>query len=243
MAVWLSNFMQLDEPAEWRGLNDLLDWSLAGEIDKIGFIKRGMAEVFRRRHAPAETLLAYVRQIPTMPSLPRSGGPHLGIWAVEPIWRKLPYAMIAAASLIPNAQIWAVGQSTRASQLAELVNAPFRQISESPIPVEDMPAALAGMHLNLYVTLSECAPMLPLESLAAGTPCLVGPSAPYFDDFPRLYEQIVVTSPDDSAQLFQRIEAALERRADIIQTYSQFAHSYNREAKTQLNRFTGTDAD
>lgn len=235
--VWHGNFMQLGESDDWHGLRAVLEWARADVIEKVGFIKPGMAEVFARRGLHTMHLLNYVRRTPNAPSLPMENGPHLGLWAVEPIWRKLPYTMIAASALVPGATLWAAGQNKRTAELADLVGVRYRTLTDGPLPQAEMPVALAQMHINLYVTLSECAPMLPLESLAAGVPCLVGPSAQYFDDEPILRNSLMVAAPDDAQAIHAALAHALDNRPRIIDTYKLFAQRYNNLARTRLSQF------
>ncbi|HRK69708.1 MAG TPA: hypothetical protein PKY73_19350 [Hyphomonas sp.] len=235
--VWHGNFMQLGERDNWHGLRMVLNWAKEGVIERVGFVKQGMAEVFSRQGVPTGYLLNYVRRIPDGPSEPMQGGPHLGLWAVEPIWRKLPYTMIAAAALMPGAMLWAAGQNRRAEEVAALVGVPYQRLVDGPVAQTQMPRALARMHVNLYVTLSECAPMLPLESLSAGVPCLVGPSTQYFADEPVLRNNLTVNVPDDARAIGASLSNALDNRPQIIETYKLFAQRYNRLAKENLDRF------
>ena len=87
--IWHGNFMQLDESTDWHGLRTIIDWAREGVIERLGFVKQGMAEVFARQGIPTGFIQNYVRHLPAGPSTPMDGGPHLGLWAVEPIWRKL----------------------------------------------------------------------------------------------------------------------------------------------------------
>lgn len=234
--IWHGNFMQLGESADWHGLQTVLDWARQGVVERVGFVKQGMAEVFARQGIPTGYLLNYVRRIPDGPSTPMEGGPHLGLWAVEPIWRKLPYTMIAGAALVPGATLWAAGQNRRAAEVAALVGVPYRQLSTGPVPQAEMPSALGRMHVNLYVTLSECAPMLPLESLAAGVPCLVGPNTTYFEDFPELSRHLVVAMPDDAGQLAKKTIEAMNHRSAILAAYNNAMSSWQSKALVLQNK-------
>jgi glycosyltransferase involved in cell wall biosynthesis len=68
---------------------------------------------------------------------------------------------------------------------------------------------MAKMDLNLYVTLSECSPMTPLESISLGVPCIVGPTTTFFDDSPLLRSTLVVPSPEDIGSIKATVDAAL----------------------------------
>ena len=77
------------------------------------------------------------------------------------------------------------------------------------------------MDLNMYVTLSECSPMVPLESMALGVPVLVGPTTTYFDHEPVL-EGLVVRSPEDMKSIQTTIEHVLENYNDISARLIEF---------------------
>lgn len=232
--IWHGNFMQLDESTDWHGLRTIIDWAREGVIERVGFVKQGMAEVFARQGIPTGFIQNYVRHLPAGPSAPMEGGPHLGLWAVEPIWRKLPYTMIAGAALVPGATVWAAGLNRRAEEVASLVRVPYRRLADGPIPQADMPTALARMHINLYVTLSECAPMLPLESLAAGVPCLVGPTVQYWRENPLLQRLLVTPGADRPDELAAYVVAAIEARDDIVEEYRDQAAGFASQALTRL---------
>ncbi len=101
-ALYFSSLMQQGERGSWLSLRLLMDLAHAGTIRRVGFAKAGMAEMFTSLRIPASFVSSAVFQIPPGPSAPRPGGPHLGIWAVNTsVWRKLPFAMLAAARDIP----------------------------------------------------------------------------------------------------------------------------------------------
>jgi len=93
------------------------------------------------------------------------------------------------------------------------------------------------MHLNLNVTLSECAPMVPLESLSLGVPCLLGPTSHYFEDHEYLRSRLVVPMPDSAWSIGNLIAQALEERTEIIEAYRAYAPGYNQRAGDSLARF------
>lgn len=95
--------------------------------------------------------------------------------------------------------------------------------------------ALSRMHLNLYVTLSECSPMLPLESLAVGVPCLFGPNSHLFEDHAYLHSRLVVPYPDRSDVIAHMIKQALAEREQIIAEYIVYAPKYNRYCRQLLS--------
>jgi hypothetical protein len=171
-----------------------------------------------------------VRQIPEAPSIPLSDGKHIGIWG-EPDWgwRKLPYAMLAAMPLISEVKIHVHNVSPRALELAQLLKIDIDGSTE-PIQQSRMKNFLEKMHLNLYITLSECAPMLPLESLSVGVPCLFSPTSHYFKDHEFLYHRLIVPYPEDTDCIANYVTQAIEDRDEIIDAYRKYAPSYNKRS-------------
>ncbi len=245
--IWYASFLQSDEEFGWRGFKIIHELCQKGMIKKWGFAKKGMAEAVALAGVDTGFVMHSVRQIPSGPSHPPknisdTGGPHLGLWALASIWRKSPYAMMAAAARFPQAELFIVGQNERAREFGNFFGIQATYMDE-PIPQNEMPAALARMHLNLYVTLSECAPMLPLESLSVGVPCLIGPNSHLFEDHPYLHSRLVVPYPDRSDIIAQFIQKALEERNEIVEAYIRYAPDYNRRARQSLCDFLEIPSD
>ena len=100
-ATWYNSFM-MSSPRSWKSLVELKQLVTDRRIKKIGFAKSGMAEVFNRLGVPSSFVLHAIDKTPAGASDPLPGGPHLGVAAVSLArWRKLPFAMLAAATEIP----------------------------------------------------------------------------------------------------------------------------------------------
>lgn len=238
-AIWHSSFLQSGEDVSWRGLQTLLAYARNGQIVKIGFVKEGMAEVLSKYDVRTGFVMNLVQRIPDGPSFPSMdvGNFKLGLWNTNgSSWRKLPFAMIAGAGTVRGCTLHITGADKRTREFSPLLGVQS-VISEAPIPQPEMPLRLAEMHLNLYVTLSECAPMLPLESLSVGVPCLFGPNSHYFRDNQFLHSRLVVPYPDSAQMIAKYIERALEERSDIVREYIRYAPGYNARAKQSLIDF------
>jgi hypothetical protein len=238
-AVWYSSFLQASERYGWRSFRAVKELTAHGHIRKLGFAKAGMAEVMNRMGIPAGLVLSTVPKIPAGPSLPNEGGPHLGLYAVRlAIWRKLPYAMLAATTAIPGAVVHVSGADQRVEDFVRELDIQA-EVRRRPIPQEEIGAALARMHVNLYVTLSECCPMLPLESLSEGAPCLIGPNSHLFEEDQYLFDRLVVPFPDRNDVIGWYIERAIDERDEIIAAYRRYVRSYNERSQEALHEFLG----
>ncbi len=235
--LWHGSFLQVREDYAWRGLRLLTELANRNVIHAIGFVKEGMSEVFERLGLRAAFVLNYVDEIPVAPSKHAEGGPHLGMWVSNEGWRKPPYAMAAGVSRLPGANLHFNGDRKRLSEFARLVGLTIQPHGEGLFGREELGKWMRTMHLNLYVTLSECCPMLPLESLSVGTPCLIGPNSHLFRDDRYLFDRLVVPFPDSSDAIHSKCVQALEERDEIIDAYRAYAPGYNHRAKTSLKRF------
>jgi len=144
--------------------------------------------------------------------------------------------MLAALSLIPDARARVAFVSPRAGSFAEWFKLDATQYTK-PLPAAEVSKIMAKMHLNLYVTLSECAPMLPLESLSLGTPCLLGPTSHYFQDNDYLHSRLVVPYPEHAEVIAEKAIQVLAERDQVIEAYCDFAPEYNQRARRVLSDF------
>jgi glycosyltransferase involved in cell wall biosynthesis len=234
--TWHGSFLQSNEPYNWEAFKGVLCLCKEGSVKRIGFVKKGMEQITKRIGIDTAFYSNYVRGIPEKPSTALDAGPHLGIWAISPIWRKNPFAMLAATSQIDGATVHIHGQDEVSKEFAELFAIQHR-FDSKPIPMEKMHEELGKMNLNLYVTLSECAPMTPLESLSVGVPCLLGPNSHYFEDWKALFDPLVVKFPDRAAVIAEYIDNALANRSFIVSEYAKFAVEYNARAVEEFQSF------
>lgn len=236
--TWHGSYLQSNEDYNWESFKGALCLCREGSVKRLGFVKKGMEKLVSRLDIEAVFYSNFVDQIPSTSSVPEAGGPHLGLWAIAPIWRKNPYAMLAGAAMIPNACLHVRGQDERVREFAELFSIRLSS-NASPLEMSEVEAEMKRMHLNLYITMSECSPMTPLESLSAGVPCLLGPNSHLFEDNRELFDLLVVPFPDRSDVVTDYITCALEEREGIVSKYASYAVEYNARAKQEFAQFIG----
>ena len=97
---------------------------------------------------------------------------------------------------------------------------------------------MANNDVNLYVTYSECAPMLPLESFETGTPCICANNNHYFEDS-KLNDMVVVNNETDINEIKDKILFAVNNKDEIIKEYNKFKKNNNANKINQLKEFLG----
>ena len=64
--------------------------------------------------------------------------------------------------------------------------------------------------INLYVTFSECSPMLPLESLELEVPCITGNNHHYFKENNLLKKYLVIENETSIEEIKEKIKNFLK---------------------------------
>lgn len=217
LVTWHATFLQHGEDINHDSLLAAIAGTRGGIVERIGFTKVGMEAAFTRAGIPATSVMNHLR---VAPRVAPPGGERLataGIWSVGAVWRKLPYAMLAAcAELDPVPLVRTSRTDPGLATLADTLGVPLEGFG-GPVPRAQVLDALAACDLNLYVTLSECGPMMILESFVAGRPCLIGPNSHYFDDDPFLHDRLVATEPDRHERIAAKMRRAHAEREEILE--------------------------
>lgn len=170
----------------------------AGMIDKIWVLKRGLDTVLQNLAINSELIENGLPQKAKFPRQLRSDAPvRVGIWSVDNNWRKNLISQFLAFAGDRRYEIYHTTTDSTLTSLLGAFGVPNVRVNDGPLPHAQMLSWLGKMDINLYVTLSECSPMMPLESISLGVPVVVGPTTTFFDEEPLLRQRLVVSSPDD----------------------------------------------
>ena len=239
--LWHGTYVQCHEDYVWSILQLWIAAAKDGLVHTIGTVKRGMEEFFASLGCRSRFVMNYVPEVPAAASEPAPGGPHLGLWISGYSYRKLPFAMLAAAKMVPGAVLHGSNFVRRVQEVVDAFQIPTGDTSSNALPETRLLEAIRKTHLSLYVTFSECCPMLPLQSLSVGVPCLTGPTSHLFQDDEYLYRRLVVPFPDRADVIADYITAALGDREQIVAAYRQYAPAYNERARESVRRFLSAD--
>lgn len=200
------------DAGEAEALDDALLLAREGTIARVGVVKAGVAESLGALGHPVTHVPNRVPDVSDHRR--RSGvdadddGPRsVGIF-LFPMWRKnVTTQLLAAAELGWTPHVMAdpgvaylAGIGIRVH--GELDRATFLD-------------RFAAMHMNFNVTLSECHPMMPMESYRLGVPCLLSRTSDLFAAEPTLHALTTVADADDPHAI-----AAAARRLDAEREYA-----------------------
>lgn len=159
----------------------------------------------------------------------------IGLYAAGMDWRKNMFNQIAGASLIENAVVDSVPLNFEGQVFASKIALEMTGLS-CGVKREELLKRMAGNNINLYVTFSECAPMLPIESMECGTICLTGDNHHYFKNT-ELEKYLVVSREDDVMAIASKIKFALSNEEKIFKIYNSWKKKYDLESKKSVQAF------
>ena len=206
-------------------------------IKSIAFVKKSMYEFFKNKGYNVEFLANNViLDKPIHKTLNNlSNKVKIGIYASGDRWVKNFYNQLAAASLLENCIIDCIPVNYKTYELANLLNAKITGVS-TPINHDELLSRMASNDLNLYVTFSECAPIIPLESLELNVPCITSNNHHYFENSP-LRNFLIVNENDNVNCIYEKIQFCLEHKQDIIEEYKKWKYNYNLECEKNIQNF------
>ena len=161
---------------------------------------------------------------------------RVGLYAAKcDDWRKNMFSQMAAVSLIDNAVLDMVPLNDTAKEFAESIGLKIDGVDKS-ISREELLKRMSNNNINLYVTYSECAPMLPLESFEMNVPCITGNNHHYFKGT-ELEKYLVVNNEESPIEIKNKIEQCLKEEEKVKKLYKKFRDDNLKDAKTRVKEF------
>lgn len=195
------------EPGEREMTDTVIGLVRDGTIGRLGFVKEGLAEAYTAMGVPAHYVPNRIPGMPTVTPI-EFEGVNVGVFA-EPFWRKnLPNQLAATALLDATAHT----MSRPAGSALDGV----RLVEHGELPWVEFQSLQASMDLNLYVTLSECHPLTPIESYLLGVPCLMSQTSAVFRSDPALWALTTVGELDNPRAIADAARDLLDGREDAV---------------------------
>lgn len=237
--LWHGSLALNSESYDWEMFCTILTLHNTGLVQSLGFVKKSVYEFFLRKGYRAEFIANRV-ELPAelVSSIPRVGEHKhikIGLYASGDRWVKNSYNQLAAASLFENAEINCIPLSHKTVIMSRFFNFSLSG-SYANVPREKLLATLAGNDINFYATFTECAPMLPLESLELGVPCITGKNHHYWQGT-ELEKYLVVDRVDDCIEIYNKAIFCLENKEEVLRLYNQWREANRAESIESVNRF------
>lgn len=227
-------FMWHGSPAQWvdaEQLNFFHAWSDEygrETISGIITLKSGLDQTLRAMGIPAWSIFNPVPHIDDdRPSRELDARAiRVGIFSAISSWYKNPFPQLLSLAGRQDIQLTTnLDKTDVAAALPGLAGIEFiHHMSRL-----DFLAILGRQNLNLYVTNTECSPMIALESWACLVPCIVGPAGDVYSAVcPILGEWLVEKRVDDADAISRRIDHIM-KNYDLVVGLLKLNRSKQRE--------------
>lgn len=241
-SFWHGSHSQVVDEINWRTNTHVINLHKEGVIDVMGTCKESLLNFYLSQGYKAAFLKNTVRldeellkEVKEAKDASKNKDLKIGLYAAGLDWRKNMYTQMAAASLYDNAII----DSLPLSYESETFMSKFKiglEGQRKGVPRKELLKRMSLNDINLYVTFSECAPMLPIESMEVGTLCISGNNHHYFKNT-ALEEYLIVNREDDVIAIKEKIDYALENKDKIFELYNSWKQNYDQESLDSVQEF------
>lgn len=233
---------QLVDSMNWKTNLKVIKLHREGIIDVYGTCKESLVNFYKSQGFKTAFIKNTVRLDETMrreilakKSSVKNERIKIGLYAAGMDWRKNMFNQIAGASLIDKVILDSVPLNFEGQVFSSRIGLEMTGLTKG-VKREELLKRMASNDINLYVTFSECAPMLPIESMEVGTLCLTGNNHHYFMNT-ELEDYLVVSREDDVCCIREKINFAIENKDKIFELYNKWKEEYDKESKESVEAF------
>ncbi|MBE6157919.1 MAG: hypothetical protein E7160_03905 [Firmicutes bacterium] len=226
---------QVLEPYGWERNMEIFKLHKAGVINQMATCKESLVNFYKKQGC--DIVLLGNRVGKNVSKAKKKETKRIGIYAAKTDdFRKNVFAQISAVSLLDDDYtIDMVPLTDSAIAYCNLLGVTVDGLKKS-VNRDELMERMSTNDLNLYVTFSECAPMLPLESMSQGVICLTGNNHHYFMNH-ELEKYLVVNNESSSIEIATKIKLCLENREKILKLSAEWYKENTKFSKKSVKDF------
>lgn len=237
--IWHGSHAMNVEYYDWTMFEEMFRLLDSKIINSIAFVKKSMYDFYKIKGYNVEFIYNTVHlkkeDCIVNKNKNESNFVKVGLYASGDRWVKNFYNQLAAASLIKNAKIDCIPISDKTLKMAKIFKTSVKGLS-TPVSREDLLKRLAQNDINFYVTFSECAPLIPLESLELGIPCITSHNHHYWEDS-ELKKYLIVDENDSIDKIYDKAIFCLEHKQKILELYKEWKVKNDKLSKESVEKF------
>ncbi len=239
---WHGSHSQVFEPYGWHKNLEAIELCRKGIVDVFATCKKSMIRFYENENIKTTfitnkvNLSDDVKKYIKNRSKKKNEKIRIGIYAARTdYWIKNLFTQITAISLMDNVILDLVPLNDYAVKYANLLNLEVDGINKS-LSRDELIKRMSINDVNLYVTLSECSPMLNLESMEAGVPCITGNNHHYFKGT-ELEKYLIVNNEENAYDIKEKIEACIKHKDEIMKLYNKWSKDNKKQSKNDVKHF------
>lgn len=234
--LWHGSNALLSEEYDFQVFIQILNMYKQGIIDELAFVKKSMYEFYKKKGYNCSFVMNYIEisEVEKYKINKKENTIKVGLYCSGDRWVKNTYNQLSAVSLMDDVVLDCLPISYKVQELANQFNLGLTGVG-SNLSREELFKRMSKNDINLYVTFTECAPLLPLESLELGVPCITGDTHHYFEGH-ELEKYLVVNKEDNIMEIYEKIKYAIENRNKIIELYKNWKKGYIIKAKESIKK-------
>ena len=218
---WHGSMSQVLDEYGWKIHKQIMKLCRRGYIKVFATCKKSLCKFYKSQGIDAFFITNKVAKCAGVQRKDKRDEIRIGLYAASPSnWRKNMFSQIAAVSLMKNVVLDIVPLDSIAEEFARSIGVRLTGTSGN-LPRKELIKRMSLNDVNLYVTFSECSPMLPLESLEVGVPCITGNNHHYFKNN-ELEKYLVVSQEDNPEEIKKAVLNSIEHREEILVAYEKF---------------------
>ena len=233
---WHGNHSQVSEPYGWARNLEIIELHKAGIIDVFATCKESIIPFYENEGYRTMLIHNTVKLPKKIKAERQKDQIRIGVYAAKcDDWRKNMFAALATAAFFKNAVVDMVPLNPEAQIFANYWGIRLEGL-DKPIPREQLIERMSKNTINLYVTYSECAPMVILESFEAGVPCISGNNHHYFKDT-NFRDYVVVKNEENPKVIADKIKECLEHEDEIMASYKKWKKENDKKSEESVKEF------
>lgn len=243
-----SHSQYLDEYG-WKMNNQIYELEKKGIVKEMAFCKESIINFYKDKGCNVAFLRNLVNIDYNIKKVTKKADEFkIGIYAVQPTqFRKNVFTSLASVYFIKQklkdkkVVVDVVPDSDSVDAFCHFFDIEVTGVYKG-VPREELLNRMSRCDITLYVTFSECAPMLPLESFYVGVPCITGNNHHYFKNT-ELEKYLVVNNEDDALEIADKVSLCIDNKDKVLSLYDKFSKNNLKEGVKLVKEFLKIGGD